>query len=186
MTTTPNPRRMRFPPGLGTPLVCLVLSIAAYAYLLATFPKALTAELTPATWPNVMLLGCIATSAFMCLQWLWRHRRRGKSRTVEAEASGGPADEQYNNRMTLLGLSGIIVYGFLLDIIGFTFATFALIVYWLIMEKMNRLRTIVLTSVLGTVVLLYSFVKIAYTPLPRGEGVFDTATLAIYRALGIF
>jgi hypothetical protein len=186
MTTTPRTGRKLFPSGLGTPLVCLVLSIAAYAYLLASFPKALGFELTPATWPNAMLLGCITTAALMCLQRLWRHRRRDGSSTVTAEILGAPASELYNNRKTVLGLLGIVVYGVVLDVIGFAFSTLALIVYWLVMEKTSRLRAIVLTSVLGTVVLLYSFVKVAYTPLPRGEGVFDTATLAIYRALGIF
>lgn len=186
MTTTSHAARKRFLPGLGTPLFCLVLSVAAYAYLLSSFPKALATELTPATWPNVMLLGCIATAALMCLQRLWQQRRRSGSRTGAGEASGAPVVEQYNNRMTLLGLSGIVAYGLLMDVIGFAFATLVLIAYWLVIEGISRLRTIVLTSVLGTVILLYSFVKIAYTPLPRGAGAFDTATLAVYRALGIF
>jgi hypothetical protein len=186
MTTIRRAWRKAFPPGFGTPLVCLVLSIAAYIYLLASFPGALSAELSPATWPNVMLLGCITTAVSMCLQRLWRYRRRGGPPGVVTESLGTPTGELYNNRKTALGLLGIIVYGIVLDLIGFAFATLALIVYWLIIEEMNRLRTIVLTSVLGTIVLLYSFVKVAYTPLPRGEGVFDTVTLAIYRVLGIF
>ncbi len=184
MTTLPHPRRTRLPPGLGTPLFCLILSGVAYAYLLAKFPKALAAELTPATWPNVMLLGCVATAAFMCLQALWRHRAWG-SAPANSDGEVDVADD-YNNRAMLLGLSGIVAYGFLIDVIGFAFATLALIAYWLIMDGIRRPRTVVLTSVLGTVTLLYSFVKVAYTPLPRGEGVFDTATIAIYRFLGIF
>ena len=105
---------------------------------------------------------------------------------IAAEPSDAPAVAPYNNRMTLLGLLGIVAYGLLMDVIGFTFTTLVLIAYWLVMEGISRLRTIVLTSILGTVTLLYSFVKIAYTPLPRGEGIFDTVTLAIYRGLGIF
>jgi len=186
MTTIRHAWRKAFPRGLGTPLVCLALSIAAYAYLLASFPKALSAELSPATWPNVMLLGCIATAALMCLRQIWRHRRHGGSPAGETGAFGVPASAAYNNRKMLLGLLGIVGYGALLDVIGFAFVTLALIVYWLVIEEVSRLRTLVLTAVLGTVALLYSFVKVAYTPLPRGEGVFDTATVAIYRALGIF
>jgi TRAP-type C4-dicarboxylate transport system permease small subunit len=185
MTTTPRAGRKSFPPELGTPLFCLVLSLAAYAYLLVSLPKALVAELSPASWPNVMILGCIATAALMCLQRLWRHRERSKLQPGADDAPGASAEAQ-DNRMMLLGLLGIIGYGILIDVIGFAFSTLALIAYWLVMEGMSRFKTIVLTSVLGTVALLYSFVKIAYTPLPRGVGAFDTATLAIYRALGIF
>jgi hypothetical protein len=40
--------------------------------------------------------------------------------------------------------------------------------------------------VLGTVLLLYAFVKVVYLPLPKGEGGFEALTLLVYRALRIF
>ena len=40
--------------------------------------------------------------------------------------------------------------------------------------------------VVGTAVLLYTFVKVVYLPFPKGDGPFERVTLALYRALGIF
>jgi hypothetical protein len=42
-----------------------------------------------------------------------------------------------------------------------------------------------LVSVLGTIALLYLFVKVVYIPLPRGDWIFDDITLFIYRVLFI-
>jgi hypothetical protein len=41
-------------------------------------------------------------------------------------------------------------------------------------------------TVLGAVGLLYLFVKVVYLPLPKGAGALESATVALYRALGIF
>jgi hypothetical protein len=40
--------------------------------------------------------------------------------------------------------------------------------------------------VVGTVILLYVFVKLVYLPLPKGAGPLEGLTIALYRALGIF
>jgi hypothetical protein len=45
---------------------------------------------------------------------------------------------------------------------------------------------IVATAVLGTVILLYTFIKLVYLPFPKGAGPFERVTRALYRALGIF
>jgi hypothetical protein len=38
----------------------------------------------------------------------------------------------------------------------------------------------------GTIVLVYTFVRLVYLPLPKGGGAFEAMTLALYRALGVF
>jgi hypothetical protein len=45
---------------------------------------------------------------------------------------------------------------------------------------------IVCNVVIGTVLLLYVFVKFVYLPLPKGDWVFETFTLALYRALHLY
>ncbi len=42
------------------------------------------------------------------------------------------------------------------------------------------------TAALGTVILLYAFIKLVYLPFPKGDGPFERVTLTLYRALGIF
>jgi putative tricarboxylic transport membrane protein len=43
-----------------------------------------------------------------------------------------------------------------------------------------------LISVLGTIGILYFFVKLSAMPLDRGKGAFEQATVALYRLLGIY
>jgi hypothetical protein len=50
----------------------------------------------------------------------------------------------------------------------------------------RRVPGIAATALLGTVILLYTFIKLVYLPFPKGAGPFERVTLALYRALGIF
>jgi hypothetical protein len=45
---------------------------------------------------------------------------------------------------------------------------------------------VVSVAVIGTVALLYTFVKLTTLPLDRGIGVFDSLTVSLYRLLGIY
>ena len=42
-----------------------------------------------------------------------------------------------------------------------------------------------LTSSLGTIFLLYLFVKVVYLPLPKGQWLFEDTTILLYRILHI-
>ena len=46
--------------------------------------------------------------------------------------------------------------------------------------------TIAAHAVAGAVMVVYVFVRLVYVPVPKGEGGWETVTLAIYRALRIF
>ena len=52
--------------------------------------------------------------------------------------------------------------------------------------RVRRPLTVVLVSTLGTAAILYLFVKVSLMPLDRGQGVFEQATIALYRILGIY
>jgi hypothetical protein len=49
----------------------------------------------------------------------------------------------------------------------------------------RRMGRLTLISVLGTIGLLYLFVKVVYLPLPKGQFFFDDLTIIIYRILHI-
>lgn len=187
---TPISARLRgwVPPGVGTPVIALAVSASAYFVLQARYPDAFESRANAAVWPSAMLILCILTAGLLLIRRLWGHwqgrRANGDAVTVNDAVSLPVA--AYDDRKMILGLLGIVLYGGALPYVGFALATVAMIVYWLIMDGMRKIATVTLTAVLGTIGLLYLFVKITYAPLPRGEWFFDDITVAIYRALGIF
>ena len=182
--------------GIGGPLVALAVALVLDFQLISE--SAFTPEegLGPSTWPHFMLLGCIASAAMMCTMRGWRSLKARRGALAEQAAgdhppaaTGGAVEalqSQYDNRKMMLGLLGIFLYGVGISDIGFAFATVALLIYWLLIEGLRKPLTVALTAVLGPIALLYLFVMVAYTPLPRGEGIFDTMTILLYRLLGIF
>ena len=72
--------------------------------------------------------------------------------------------------------------------IGFLgFPISSVLFFWLFMRLAGEKKQMrmLLISVLGTIALLYLFVKVVYIPLPRGDWIFDDITLCIYRVLFI-
>ena len=166
------------------PLAALAVALAVEAHLMSA-PAELTQDgFGPLFWPRLMALGCAISALMLCLLRGWQYWR-APSDVALPSAAGGPA-ASYDDRMMWLGLAGIGIYGLAINTIGFAFATALLLAYWLLLNGIRRPATILLTAVLGPVVMLYVFVKVAYTPLPRGSGLFDTLSIALYRLLGIF
>jgi hypothetical protein len=72
-----------------------------------------------------------------------------------------------------------------IDYIGFALSIFCFIIVFLRLAGVRKPLSLILSSVLGTVGLLYLFVKVVYLPLPKGAWLFERVTLFVYRALGI-
>lgn len=141
----------------------------------------------PTTWPTYTLVGIVLFSGLMLAARCRKQFLRARSDAADG-ANAAPAipKEELNNLRLALGLIAIMLYGPGIAYIGFAFSTAAFLFLWLIITGTNRLRTLVGVSGLGTIGLVYMFIKVAYTPLPRGVGVFDQLTLSFYRLLGIF
>lgn len=135
--------------------------------------------LGPVVWPKAMLWCLIASAllVFFVRAWDWW---RG---TPQAQAAGGG---EYHEGRGAAGIALLVAYAWALPLAGFAFATAAFIVALLVLGGVRRPRTLVLTAGIGTVMLLYLFVKVSLMPLDRGKGAFETATIALYRLLGIY
>ncbi|MCF8150915.1 MAG: tripartite tricarboxylate transporter TctB family protein [Burkholderiaceae bacterium] len=135
----------------------------------------------PTTWPTFMLYGV------MIFAFAWAIERLAQ---VLRQREGGAAVPQANNRPVSihiwLGIVLVLAYGFSLPLLGFTFATVIYIPLWLWLGGIRSPISVPLTAVLGTVALLYLFVKLALMPLDRGVGVIGEYTIALYRLLQIF
>lgn len=161
----------------------------------------------PVTWPSMMTTALMLVAAVMLLwnlRGLWNERRNSPGRETAAGAappasgeimgedvvaivaSEGAEAGEHDNRKMVLGFLGVFGYGFATTYIGFAFATFLIIIYWLLISGQRRPVPILITSVCATLVILYVFLRLAYMPLPKGVGVFHDLTIGLYRTLGLF
>ena len=134
-------------------------------------------QLGPGFWPRLVLIGL----ALACVL-----RLRDERRAVPA-GGAGPEDLPRAGRFRLaLGMAGILAYVIAAPLLGFPLATAAFIVAFMVVAGARGAPGIAATALLGTVGLLYAFIKLVYLPFPKGAGPFEDVTLALYRALGIF
>lgn len=155
-----------------------------------------------------MMTTALMFVAAVMLLWnvrdLWKERKNSLGRQMTAGGAPPTSDEimgeaevaivasegieagEHNNKKMVLGFLGIFGYGVATTYIGFAFATFFVIVYWLLISGQRRALPILLTSSIATLAILYIFLKLAYMPLPKGVGVFHDLTIGLYRALGLF
>jgi putative tricarboxylic transport membrane protein len=178
---------------LGPAVIRLVVpaAIVAAAWLLAhdflapgVDVEAMTRGIVgPTTWPKVMLY-CIAACAVV----LFCVRLRAVLGDGTAAPAGDPggAGGAMHERKAVVGIALLVAYGVAIPAIGFALATVLFLAGWLLLGGVRRPVTIALTSLVGTVALLYLFVKVSTLPLDRGKGAFELATVAIYRLLGIY
>ena len=175
--------------GLVGPLVTLVAALAVVVHLGSETFESGSGRLGPFAWPRSMALWCALSAMALCLLRGWRLWYRGRAQADRAGSPPGaaaPLAGTYHNGKMILGLAGLVLYGLGIAYMGFAFATCALLVYWLLISDVREPGTVIVIALAGPVVLLYLFVKVAYTPLPRGSGVFDALTVELYRVLGIF
>jgi len=138
-------------------------------------------QLGPGFWPRLVLIGL----ALACVLKLVTDRRGAPE---AGPAAGGIDGTVPAVSVARLGstIASILAYVLAAPLLGFPLATVGFIVLFMLLAGARRAPGIAATAVVGTVVLLYSFVKLVYLPFPKGAGAFERVTLVLYRALGIF
>lgn len=135
-------------------------------------------QLGPAAWPRFVLCALALTCLVRTIAAL-----RARPDAVHSPDIEGPAPLSRATLATAAAL--ILLYVAAAPVLGFPIATAAFIVAFMRVCG-ARLAPSVASAALGTVGLLYLFVKAVYLPLPKGDGPFERLTLALYRALHIF
>lgn len=138
----------------------------------------------PTFWPHAML---VATGA-CALVWLALELRRGwRSADAVAEELVPPVEaEPYDGKRAALGIALTLAYGFAIPYLGFPLATLVFVALWCALGGVQHPLTLALVAGLGTVALCYVFVLVARMPLDRGVEPFGSATILLYRLLGIY
>lgn len=177
-------------PGLGL--------IAALGLLAETRPLdavARVGQLGPGFWPRLVLVGLgLACLAKIATEWRAHRQPPGApvadppvepSRTA---AGAGDGEERPRIARGRLAAAAGLIGGYVLATpwLGFALATALFTAAFLRLAGARSPLVLGLAPVGGTGLLLYVFVRLVYLPLPKGAGPFESATLALYRALGLF
>ena len=166
------------------PLLGVILSLALLFYTRGLDQVVRGRQLGPGFWPRLVLIGLAAACLAKLTGALTRERgtRPGGALAVGA-ADGAPP----LSRPKLAGAIALIVlYVLAAEPLGFALTTAGFIVAFMWLCGTRSPLAIAANALVGTVGLLYLFVKAVYLPLPKGDGPFEAVTLALYRLLRIF
>jgi len=169
--------------GFVVPLAAAVaLCVLALAYVAPGVDLAAMSRgvVGPATWPKAMLLCAAAAAAMLAL--LKVLELFGLRSPREAAGDG----DEYHEARSIGVIALLIAYGIAIPLAGIAWATPVFLAGWLLLGGLRGPLLIGLTSILGSVGVLYFFVKLSLMPLDRGKGVFEQASVALYRLLGIY
>lgn len=164
------------------PALLFLASVAFYGLAGSIKAPGLQAgQVAPWFWPRAMLLGLMAACVAKIIEEVghgWWARPPG----------GGPATRRdpEPSRIPWLGILLVLGYVLLSDLIGFALATFPFLVAFIFLGGWRRRLPLLVLGGSGTISILYLFLKVVYLSLPKGRGVFEDLTIALYRVLGIF
>ena len=167
---------MQFPSGAIGPALLLIaggyLFVAAGRLPVVPVPG----QLGPEFWPRLVLVGLVVSCVLKVLEVV----RIGQARTELAVAPPLSAPKLAG------GIALILGYTALAPLLGFPLTNFLFLLAFMRLAGSLRLFPLLMVAVLGTVGLLYLFVKVVYLPLPKGAGVMEDFTVFLYRLLKIF
>ena len=173
---------------LASPLLGVLLAATLFAHAGRLDEWSGPERLGPSFWPRVVLLGLgLACAGRLGVEWRRRPRVRLRPAPDEilrgSDADGAPPLARARLAVALALLVGYVAAT---PAVGFPLATAGFVLGFMWLAGARSASGILAAASLGTLGLLYLFVKLVYLPLPKGETVFEAFTLALYRALRIF
>ncbi len=176
-----KPQTVSVPPlwkSLTGPI--LIVLLALYFYFLAGNIDAPPGpdQLGAAFWPK-MILVFLLISCVMKAGEILRARRK----TETQAAAEGLTDMEAPKLAMMIVM--IIAAVYFMDIIGFPLANFLFLLVFMRIAGLRKKLPLLLTAFVGTIFLLYLFVKVVYLPLPKGDWLFNDMTIFFYRVLRI-
>jgi len=159
----------------------LIFIAAVYFYVLAGSmdENPMPGQMGPAFWPRTILILLMASCVLKALE---SYLAFGKG-IADMGVESAPPDVSVSKLIAMIILVLAVVPG--MEILGFALANFIFLILFIRIAGMRKLPSLIVTSLLGTIFLLYLFGKIVYLPLPKGDWIFNDLTIFIYRLLYI-
>lgn len=159
-------------------IVWLVFVLLAAAYTFDFDDPLPVYEWGPAHWPRVVLFGMFVA----CLWLLFVESRKKEDSEEVVTTPKTKIDSSTRVRMVLIfGLP--VLYSFLIHRMGFLLITPFFLGLYMWVVGVRKIRTLIVMTVGIYAALLLIFVKLIFTYLPPGAGVFNTINGHILRVL---
>jgi|APLak6261658528_1056013.scaffolds.fasta_scaffold17617_2 putative tricarboxylic transport membrane protein len=144
----------------------------------------------PEFWPRLILGLAMCVCVFeLIFRWFFDMEGAGGLLSqVEHEMIGDEAEaepEEYHLGRLATGVGLTLAYVWLLPTLGFAVASLIYIALFIWLGTYRRTGIVAAVSVIGTLVLMFLFMKVVYVSLPLGTGVFETASIALMNLMGI-
>jgi len=158
----------------------LIFFFALFFYFLAGKIEEvpIPGQLGPAFWPKAILILLMVGCGIKCLEIFFA--REEEFRPEEGKLS---SDVNWPKLITMIIL--VIAAVVAMDILGFLLTSFLFLLAFMRIAGLRKKLPLFLISGLGTIFLLYLFVRVVYLPLPKGKWFFDDLTIYLYRLLGL-
>jgi len=151
--------------------------------------------LGPGFWPKAILILLIATCVYEILKRLFSgtadHGVGGVLEEIVEESAekhadmGAAAAIESHPWLLLTGMALTALYVLVIHKLGFFLATTLYLALFITLGGYRRWGVIAATSLLGTLLLLFFFMKVVYVSLPIGEAPFSAVTLFLMQVMGI-
>jgi putative tricarboxylic transport membrane protein len=148
----------------------------------------------PDIWPRLVLL----LAALVCVYEIVRRLVTSPEPVTQASSSEeliveGPGEETGTSEKVLPKYPGLVVAGVLLSVgyvallgtMGFFLCTTLFLAAFMLLGGYRRFVTIAVSSVVGGLVFMFTFMKVVYVSLPLGVEPFSQVSLALMRLMNI-
>lgn len=173
-----------------------VFTIAAYLYFLARQIDfaAPGGRIGPDFWPKAILLMAMATCVYEIVKNVFFGKAgkelAGVLQSIVAEAPADiaavPEEEPKTYPQLLwIGIAMTIGYALLIETLGFFLCTFIYLAGFMLVGRYRRAGVVLATSLIGSFVFMFVFMKIVYVSLPLGQAPFSEISFLLMWLMGI-
>lgn len=173
-----------------------VLLLSVYLYYVATkFDfAARPGHLGPDFWPKailiLMMLGCVYEIVKTALAKTGGEVESLADSIIEESAEehgekAGTEEEKTYPYLLIIGIGLTLAYVFLFEILGFFLCTFLFLALFMYVGRYRKIGVIFATSLIGSLVYMFVFMKIVYVSLPIGKAPFSAVSLFLMKLMGV-
>jgi hypothetical protein len=162
----------------------IIFLISIYFYVLAGQFRfsAKPGHLGPDFWPKMLLALTMATCLYEIIKTAFF--------TKVTKSTAPPSEKKAETRsnypeLLVLGIVMTVAYAYFVSVVGFVLCTFLYFFLFMLVGRYRKMRVVLLNSVIGTLVLVFVFMKIVYVSMPLGEEPFMSISLFVLGLLGV-
>jgi hypothetical protein len=165
----------------------IILLVSLYFYYLAGHFRfsARSGNLGPDFWPKLLLGLTMAACFYEIIKTAFFLRIAPPKKTAEEQTAKAESKKKTYPGLLIIGIAMTVAYAYFVVILGFIICTFLYFALFMIVGRYRKIWAILANSVIGTLVLVVIFMKVAYVSLPLGQEPFSGVTFFVLRMLGI-